>query len=160
MDKREPARRSLEAYFKKQAKVKEQKPRRNQKPEKQVERACMEWMRNKGWSMQVIECKNTYNPFRKKWVSSATRSGTADSVGNTDQGLSAYVEFKAPGKLKTFNRPKNIRQREFIHEKINTFCFAVVVDSAERLAMIYEEYSKALKTSKIEAQKVLMAWLP
>ena len=161
MHKRKSTSDALTNYFKKQIKPDAKRKRKtNGKPEKAVEKACLAWMRSKGWSVQIYEAKATYNPQAGRWVSSAMKAGTADCQGNTPSGTTVVVEFKAPGRLTTFNNDKNHRQKEYIVEKIRSNCFAAVVDSARRLEEIFDGYEQALLVSKDQAQMFLLAELP
>lgn len=116
------------------------KRRRNKKPEKLVEAECLFWMRQQRWSVQVIESKATLS--NGVWRNQAVSAGTCDCIGTMPDGISVYIEFKAPGKLKTFNREKNIRQREYIKSKIHMNAFSTVVDSVELLEQIYTTWQK------------------
>lgn len=134
------------------------KGKRNKKPEKEVEKACMKWLKDQGFSVQVYESKATQ--VNGRWVNQAMKAGNSDCMGSTPSGLFAAIEFKAPGKLKTYNRPKNQRQRDFINEKINSGAFACVTDSVERLSTIYSQWEILLDTNKDEAKNYLISMLP
>lgn len=135
------------------------KKRKHSRPEKLVEKACLEWMRNQGWSIQIIESKATYNP-KGFWTNQAAKAGTADCLGTTNEGISVAVEFKAKGKLKTFNKETNKRQIDYIIEKINHGAFATVTDSVDRLKEIYDEWYKIRRISFDESKKYLKKMLP
>lgn len=128
------------------------------KPEKAVEKACMDWMRERGWSVNVFEAKATWNG--QAWVQKGMRAGTSDCLGSTNDGMSVAIEFKAPGKLSTFNSDKRYLQRKFIVDKINTYNFACVIDSVKRLEEIYLKWTEELKKSKHEAKQYLLSMLP
>lgn len=115
-------------------KAKPKPKRRNSRPEKQVEFDCMSWMRRMGWSVQVYEARQSSGRY------TGVLAGTVDCQGVLPNGTFVAVEFKAPGKLKTFNRPANHRQRNYLIEKINHFAFGCVVDSLEKLQEIYAGY--------------------
>jgi hypothetical protein len=153
------ARKALENYYTKQIK-KSGPPKKNRKPEKEVAKWCMDWMRSQDWSVQIVESKNTYNPQAGRWVSSSTKAGTADCLGTLPSGTFVAIEFKSPGRLSTFNADKNVRQRDYIIEKIHTYSFACVVDSVARLKEIYDAYVSALEVSKDKAKNVLLNYLP
>jgi hypothetical protein len=144
-----------------QRQLDEAKPREvkhHGKPENEVEKACMELMRSWGWSVQVIESKANWNG--KAWVQQGAKQGTADCIGNTENGVSVAVEFKAPGRLSSFNTEKRYLQRKFIVDKINTNAFACVVDSAERLECIFMRWSALLCEDKNRARSYLLSMLP
>jgi len=131
------------------------KKKRNKKPEKEVESSCLEWMRAQGWVVQVIESKATLS--NGVWRNQAVKAGNADCQGVMPDGVAIYVEFKAPGKLKTFWNERNQRQQDFITERINMFAFSCVVDSVELLSDIYRAW-KALPQEKKRAY--LLSRLP
>lgn len=140
-DWKERVRRAAEAYITKHT----QKPttaagepkRKNQSPEKLVERTCLEWMRAQGWDVQIFEAKATFDPVRGVWRNQAMKAGTCDCMGNMPSGHGVAVEFKAPGRLSAFALERNHRQRQFIERKIATGVFACVVDSLAMLRSIY-----------------------
>ncbi len=80
-------------------------------------------------------------------------------MGNTDGGISVAVEFKAPGALSSFNSEKRYLQRKFIVDRINSNCFACVVDSVARLEFIWTRWMM-LKENPDEARQFLIASLP
>ena len=134
------------------------KKRKNKKPEKLVEAECLLWMRQRKFSVQIIEAKATYDPRRGVWRNQAVTAGTFDCVGDLPSGIGCYVEFKAPGKLSTFNKQKNHRQIEYAKEKIKSNCFVAVVDSVDRLKEIYEHWETLKGTPS--AQAYLLEMLP
>lgn len=140
-----------------EAKPKELK-RHNAKPEKEVEKACLEWMRGMGWSVNIFEAKANWNG--RAWVQQAMRQGTVDCLGNTADGVSVAIEFKAPNCLSTFNSDRRYLQRKFVVDKINTNSFACVVDSVERLKTIYEKWMEISALDKNAARQYLISMLP
>lgn len=153
-------RKALERFFEKAArKASPPKPRRkNEKPEKQVEKECLVYMRAMGWQVEIYEAKATYNPQAGRYVSQAMKAGTCDCMGIMPSGTSVAIEFKAPGRLTTFN--KNQRQREFLENRIKLNGFACVVDSAERLRRIYLEWEHLKISGTVKAQGYLLEQLP
>lgn len=135
---------------------KETKPRkkRNKSPEKSVQYQVKDWMDIKGWSMHVVESKATFNPTVGRYLTSNAVPGMSDLIGNTPQGIAAFVELKAPGKRSTI-RPA---QRKFIEEKIKTNAFAVIIDSVALLEEIYFYWSQL--HSFAERQLYLTRCLP
>jgi hypothetical protein len=138
MDFKERVRKSVEKYLDKQGPS--NKPsRKNGKPEKEVEAEVLEWCRGFGWDLNVIESKSVWSEKAGRYIAQSVSPGFSDLAGNTDVGLSVYIELKAPGKLSTI-RPD---QREFLLRKINSGCFAVCVDSTSRLETIWAGFCKA-----------------
>jgi hypothetical protein len=132
--------------------------RKHTKPEKEVEKACMDWMRSQGFNVQVIDSSASWNG--RAWTQKSAKQGTVDCLGNTADGTSVAVEFKAKGKLSSFHSERNQRQVHFIIDKIDTNCFACVVDSVERLARIYNEWLKQRAKGQSCARAYLLSELP
>lgn len=133
--------------------------RKNEKPEKEVERACLAWMREQGWTVNVYEAKAKWNSEAERFTSTGMRFGTCDCMGNTDQGVAVAVEFKAPGCLSSFNREERFLQKKFIVDRINTNAFACVVDSVDRLKTIYLKFME-LRSDPGAARNYLLSALP
>lgn len=141
MDRKKSVERALSAYSVKQ--IKSLKPKRkNKAPEKEVECACLNWMRAMMWDVQILSAKAVYNQKAGRYLSQTMSPGTPDCVGVMPNGTFVAVEFKSPGNLHTFNRPRNYRQKEYIKEKISHNSFAVVVDSIKSLQLIFETWQK------------------
>lgn len=159
-DKRDSTQRALNKFFERAAKELEPKaPRRkNERPEKQVEKECLIYMKGLDWDVAIYEAKATYNPKAGRYVSSAMKAGTCDCMGAMPNGIAVFIEFKAPGKLSTFN--KNQRQREFLVNKIKMNCFGCVVDSHYRLREIYTRWEAIRIGGTIASQKYLLEMLP
>lgn len=150
MTQKQRTQKAIERYIQKQTPSK--KPRRkNNKPEKLVEKEVLAWCKQQGWSVDVVESKAVYSASAGRYLSGQTKSGYADVVGSTDQGLSVSIELKSPGRRATVR----LAQYEFLKEKIHKNCFAVVVDSAKLLESYYLEFLQ----SKNRIQ-LLMTFLP
>lgn len=164
VDKKDGVRRALLNYSKKELKKwapKRPRLKRNKHPERDlVQVPCVAWMRQIGWIVKIYESKATWNPSQQRYMQQAMAAGHADCMGNTLDGLTVAVEFKAPGKLKTFTKDGNQRQIEFIIEKIDSNCFACVVDSLEMLKRIWIEYCLAKSQSLETARAYLLSQLP
>lgn len=131
----------------------------NEKPEKEVEKACLKWMRDRGWSVNIFESKAVWNASAGAWTQQGLKAGTCDLMGNTDTGLAVAVEFKAPGALSSFNTEKRYLQKKFIVDKINSNSFAAVIDSVERLEIIFKRWSELLP-DRNAARNYLLSMLP
>lgn len=154
--------RALTKYSEKDMKERGPKKKRGpiQQPERDLtQKPCMQLMKSWGWSMEIYSAKATYDPRTSRWKQQAMKKGTPDSAGCTDQGHSAFVEFKAPGHLRGFNHPKNYYQKLFIKTKIDSGAFACVVDSPELLTQIYKGWL-ALKDNQDQAKYYLHKMLP
>lgn len=134
--------------------------RRRGSPEKAVEAECLEWMRGQGWSVEIYEAKNNYNPAAGRWIGKSMRSGTVDCQGILPNGTFVAVEFKAPGKRAQFNVQTNAKQKQYLLEKIHFLAFGCVVDSAQLLKIIYTGYLEELKKGQEVAKDYLLSRLP
>lgn len=152
---------ALMNYSKKDMKERGPKVKRatRKKPEKEVEKLCLEWMRLQKWDVQIYESKATFNPRTGHWAQQSMKAGTADCMGCMPDGHMVVIEFKAKGHLRGFNHPRNYRQKLFIKNKIQQNAFTCVVDSAELLNTIYIGWS-ALRHDKDQAKMFLMKMLP
>ncbi len=165
-DPRDGARNALNKFYQKQADIASNKgvpverKSPNRRPEKDVEKECLAWMRKMAWTVNIYESKAVWNAKAETWSQSGMRFGTCDCMGNMEDGVAVAVEFKAPGKLSSFNREDNFKQRQFIFDRINTNVFACVVDSARRLEEIYEAWLVIRALDKAKAREYLISSLP
>lgn len=157
---KERAREALENHHKKLAN-KKRRFTKNRKPEKEVAKFALEWMREKNWDVQIVEAKAAYKPSAGRYIrNSSVSAGTCDCIGTLPNGVFVAIEFKAPGRLSTFASDKNHEQRDYLLAKIHSGAFACVVDSVARLENIYNEYVMALEVSRDKAKNFLLASLP
>lgn len=145
---------AMKGYFERQEPKIKGPTRHYDKPEKEVEKACLKWMRDRGWNVAVYESKATYNPNAGRYISQNMKAGTADCMGHMENGIGVVVEFKAPGRLSTFAAPKNHRQQEFVKEKIKAGVFACVVDSVSRLEEIFNAWSELRKSDELVPSRI------
>ena len=131
-------------------------PRKNQKPEEEVVKACLQWMRSAGFDVGLVEAKSVYSPELERYLRSQVKAGTSDCFGNNGFGHAVFVEFKAKSKRSTLAP----HQRDFLIRKINTFCFAVCVDSEHLLKEFYENWILYRKSSAQKARDYLLECLP
>jgi len=113
------------------------KRKKNQKPEKELQSNLISYMKGLGWQVEVYNSQATMTSYGV-WKNQTMKAGTPDIMGLLPNGVAIACEVKAPGKLKTFNNPKNQRQIDFIKNCIKMNGFAVVVDSVERLKEIFD----------------------
>lgn len=150
---------ALDRYFARQMKEleREQGPKRkNAKPEFEVRKAVMAWLRANGFSCNVIEAKAVYSYEAGRYTQGQTAPGVADLFGCTPDGLGCFIELKAPDRRSTL-RPG---QREFLISKIQLGCFAVVVDSVECLSLAWAEFTHRRKMDPQLAKTFLLRHLP
>ena len=156
-DKKELAgvEKALLKYHEKQLpKKKKSRKGPNKKPEKELVKHLLSWSKTHKIDLQVVESQNVYSQASGKYTQAQTKSGTPDLIGNSRTGLSVWIEAKAPGRLSTLRE----NQREFLVRKIRSNCFAVVVDSVDRLNTLYFNFLKF--NNRKQAQEYLLFQLP
>lgn len=150
---------AIEKYTEKQsepATINPEPRRKNKKPEEEVVKACLAWMRAQGFDVGLVEAKSVYSPELGRYLRSQVKAGTSDCFGNSNMGHAVFVEFKAASKRSTLQP----HQREFLVRKINTFCFAVCVDSDHMLKEFYTTWLSHRRSSPESARDYLFTCLP
>lgn len=129
---------------------------KNLKPENLVEIDCMNWFRNNGFDMSIIDSKAKFSPRAGMYLKRlrGTNETIVDCVGNYGS-LACYVEFKACGRFNT----ASYEQLEFLRRKIRSGCFACVTDSVERLVEYFNKFNE-LRSSRGSAIDYLLGELP
>lgn len=132
---------SLGNFFEREAKKLDREmsgpKRKNKAPEKQVVKDILEWGKEYGFSLDVVEA-STFDRTRVSMVhDTKVVAGFSDIVGCTPKfGFACYIEAKAP---KSRARLKE-HQRAFLEKKINAGAFACVTDSIEHLHNLYHQW--------------------
>lgn len=128
----------LERYFTKQAKKNDptKKARKYTRPEKLVEKAVMQWLKDNDFSCHVVEAKAVYNKEAGTYLSGQAEKGMSDIVGCTPDGRACFIELKAKDQR---CRLKD-HQREFLMQKISRGSFATCVDSVEYIERCWAHY--------------------
>jgi hypothetical protein len=139
------------------------KGKKNGTPEKEVEVACKKWLEENGFTnVEIYESKAIFS--NGHWHNNALKAGHSDCGATCPEadapGVQAWIEFKAKGKLSSFFRDNNSKQRDFIIARIHAHCFAVVVDSVDRLATIYRQWVDFKKVDNECAKQYLLSTLP
>lgn len=145
------AMRALNKYSQKQiksTKKSKSKKRTGLSPEKTVEKEVMKWIKDQGFSCNVVEAKAIYSPTAGQYLRGQTDAGFPDIAGCTPHGLGCFIELKAKGKRSTLKE----HQRQFLIEKINRGAFAVCVDSVDCLRDIINR----IKGSSYDQRKDLL----
>lgn len=142
---------ATEKYIQKQE-PKSLSSRKNKKPEQLVVNECMSWMKSQGFNMTIVESKAVYNVKAQRYLHSQAVRGMSDAVGNDAFGIGVFIEFKAKGRRSTIKE----HQIDFLKHKIQTNCFAVVVDSVDLLKTYYQEWSMLRALAIHQGQKYLM----
>lgn len=152
MDHKKSVARAIENYYKRQEPSEEPR-RKNEKPEAEVVQKILIWLKQNDFDAMTVEAKATYSVQRGGYTGRAASPGTPDIIGNYKTGLSCWIEAKAKGRRSTLRE----LQREFLIRKIQSNCFAVVVDSVECLENIWNQF-RALPHS--DRQMFLLNQLP
>lgn len=114
--------------------------------------ACMKWLDQNGFSCHVVESKAVYSHSAGRYLGGQTSVGFSDIVGVTPNGIAAFIEVKAPGRLSTA-KPHQIA---FLLSKAKLGAFAVVVDSVDLLERVYQEFEHRRKMSPDLGKNLLL----
>ena len=125
------------------------------KPEKKVQIFDVEpWLRQHGFSYEVYDSKGQFSAKLGRYVkNSGMKKGTPDIMGCSPDGLAVYIELKEPRK----DHLLRLDQFLFLHAKIRSNAFAVVVSSQSQLSEYYQTF---LGLSQAERQTYLFSLLP
>ncbi len=156
MDYKHRVKAAIEKYHLRQEKPQQSTKRKNDKPEVEVQKLCLEWMRSCGFDVNVIESKAVFNPSLGRYLNSQASPGMSDCIGNDKDGIAVYVEFKAPGRRSTLRE----NQLDFLKRKINLKCFSVVVSSHIELQEFYQKWLSLRAQDSNLAQQYLLDILP
>lgn len=130
---------ALEKFYKKQEQ--QQAPRESKRkyhrPEKDTEAQVLAWAKANGFHLHIVD-SGSYDPRTRQRVGSKAQRGFPDLCGNSETGLSVWIELKAKDKRNT----TSAHQRIFLERKISQNCFAVVVDSASRLEQYWRGFCR------------------
>ena len=149
---------ALARYYQKQMGDNNRSPKRkNEKPEKLVERDVTAWCHSHKIDVSIVECKGVYNQKTNTFLHGMTEPGYSDLSGNNQFGIAVFIELKAKGRRSTLR----IKQEEFIIRKIKMGCFACVVDSSDLLDEIYYSWLKYYDANLFaEAKRYLISQMP
>lgn len=125
----------MDRYYKSQEPKPVKEKRKYQRPEKDTEKQVFLWAKANRFHLHIIDA-SSYDPLLKRTSVSKAQAGFPDLCGNTESGLSVWIELKAKDKRNT----TSVNQRMFLEKKIAQNCFAVVVDSSERLQEYWDNY--------------------
>lgn len=125
-------------------------------PEKQVEIDTLAWGYQNGFCLDVYDSEAIFTNGRKV-KNPGVKVGTSDLIGNSPEGLSAYLELKDPKKGKVCR----IEQYNFLRRKIESNAFALVVSDVSFLAQTWSLWLSLRKQDKTkEAREFLLGLLP
>lgn len=106
---------------------------RNEKPEKLVEMACMEWLKENNFSCDVVESKAIFSRKANRYLRGNAPIGFSDIVGCDANGVAVFIELKAFGKRNNISD----EQKAFLIKKIMRGAFACCTDSVDYLSKLY-----------------------
>jgi hypothetical protein len=128
--------------------------RKNQKPEADLKKLVMAWLKSNRFLCNAVESKAVYSHSAGRYISGQTDAGFSDIVGTSPFGQAVFIELKAPGRRGTLKE----HQREFLLDRISCGAFAVCIDSVEDLAKVWDEWHKA--SDRSFAKNLLANHLP
>lgn len=146
MDYRDKIKRATEQFVKRETSAQGPK-RNNKKPEKEVEKQVLVWLKQNNFCCDVVEAKATFSVASNRYTGRAASPGMSDIIGNTSNGLAVFIELKAPGRR--VGSALREDQRAFLTRKIQSGCFAVVADSAEYIDRVWKHYLTLSQEEKI-----------
>lgn len=122
------ARNALLKHQQKQIRKHNRSHRKNAKPEQVLVKAVLEFAKNLGLHLHIVEAKAVYSQSAGRYLNSMTEAGMPDLIGNYE-GLSVWIECKAPGRVSTLKE----HQRLFLANKASQGCFACCIDNVKTL---------------------------
>ena len=128
------------------------------KPEKRVEQEVRFWCARNGIWTEVYDSKATYSEAKGRYSRSlGLPVGTPDLQGVSQEGLAVTIELKAPGKIENVS----LDQYQFLLRVLDHHGFAAVIDSVERLDLLWKEWNSLRKDQDLKtASKYLLSHLP
>jgi len=126
--------------------------KKNDKPEKALEKSVLAWASSRNLFLHVVESKAVYSASAGRYLRGQAEAGLPDLIGNV-LGLSVWIELKAKGRRGTLKE----HQRAFLVRKIEQGCFACCVDSVDQLASLLSSY---FNTPSSDRAQLLQNHLP
>jgi len=115
------------------------KPRaKNKKPEKEVEKEVMAWLKRNAFYCHVVESKAVFSEKTGSYLHGQATPGFPDVVGCAGDGTAVFIELKAKGKISTVS----FKQYSFLRRAIEHNAFACVTDSEDDLKFKWECFCK------------------
>ena len=143
---------ALDRHYSRQARS-STRTKRNAKPERAVVAALMAWLKVNGFSCHVVDSKAVYSARAGRFLRGQTWAGVSDIFGCSPRGIGVFVEAKSPGRRGSLR----LAQREFLKQKVNAGCFAVVADSVESLERQWREFTACAQADR---KALLFGFLP
>jgi hypothetical protein len=147
---------ALLKYSAKQLETRKINKRKNNKPEQETVKDCMKWLKENGFSMSVVESKAVFSVASGGYFKGKAEPGFPDCVGCTPEGIGAFIEFKAKGRMSTLR----LAQKVFLKEKILKGAFACVADCPEIIEQNYTKWNNVRKQDLDGSIAYLMSCLP
>jgi hypothetical protein len=128
--------------------------RKNEKPEKEVEKSVLAWCKQNGLFVSVVESKAVFSQGANRFLKGQAQSGFPDLVVLIAAGLFVAIELKAKGRRSSVR----VNQYNFLKQVIQNQGFAAVVDCQEYLETLYFGFLKEADQSN--RKNYLMSCLP
>lgn len=128
---------SIEKFHKRELNQSTVVKRKNNKPEAKIENEIYKHLNSIGWSIDFYE-SSTFG-INPEYQDYKVRPGHSDLAGNLPNGIACYIEVKNTGRRSTLSD----NQRQFLIDKINTNCFAVVADSLSYVLNTFETWQNS-----------------
>lgn len=127
-------------------------------PEKDTEKDIKKWAKKNGFDLYKTDAKGDYCPKAGRFLRNPyLEAGHSDFTGNCPLGTAAFIEAKAKGSRTNLS----LNQYRFLKNKVNTGCFAVVVDDVKKLDFFYKTWVLLIRESgQQKAKEFLMDMLP
>lgn len=135
-DYKKRVQKAFDIYMERSIEKPKKRSKKNDDPEKRFVKQLLEYLRNQGFSAEVVESKAVYNPRIGRYLSSQTTPGHSDISGTDPDGIAVFIECKALGKRATIR----INQYEFLIDKIEKNAFAICTDSIEHFKCLYQMF--------------------
>lgn len=145
MDHKARAKKAIENFILKNETYREK--RTNNKPEEDfIHNELMPWLEENGFDCNVIESKSSYSKERQRYISQHAKPGISDIFGNYKNGLSVFIEAKAPTRRNTLRD----NQREFLIRKIRSGCFAICCCDLHYIDKVWTHFKTLPSELRIE----------
>lgn len=144
---------SINKYNEKHIKKDTLSKRKNSKPEKELEKQIMPYLKQAGIFCWVVDSSAVYSKSAGRYLYSQSDVGTPDLLGVNSQGQFVAVELKAPGRRSSLKE----HQRQFLIRIIEHHGFAMCCDSVQSFLDLYASWLAAPVNNR---QAILLNSLP
>lgn len=150
---KESTKMALENYLKKQIQQTKTIKPKNKKPEKELEKQMLPFLKSLGIFAWVVDSSAVYSASAGRYLYSQADVGCPDIIGVNHLGLFVAIELKSPGRRSSLKE----HQRDFLTRLIQHNSFACCSDSVSHFSSLYSSW---LTTPLENRQAMLMQDLP